>query len=134
MISSHTGAAPLTPETSHIGVPEKFPTHTPTVYRFEYPTHQLSRMSLLVPVLTAVQKRVASGLSRLKVALRASRSDKISEMMKEASRDITRRGAGSSWSGERRRALQDPLFARARYAFTSSQRLMSAVPRASDGP
>ena len=31
MTSCHTGAAPETPETSHIGSPEKLPTHTPTV-------------------------------------------------------------------------------------------------------
>ena len=31
MTSCHTGAAPDTPETSHIGAPEKLPTHTPTV-------------------------------------------------------------------------------------------------------
>src|SRR4030042_2047458 len=72
--SIQTGAAPVTPLTFHIGSPEKFPTHTPTVYFFEYPMHQLSLMSLLVPVLTAVQKRVANGFSNPKVRLRASLS------------------------------------------------------------
>jgi len=62
MISNHAGAAPETPETSHIGSPEKFPAQTPTVYRSEYPMHQLSRMSLLVPVFTADQNGVVSGL------------------------------------------------------------------------
>ena len=41
--------------------------------------HQLSRMSLLVPVFTALQKRVASGLSSPKVTLRLSRSARMSE-------------------------------------------------------
>src|SRR3989304_10023583 len=79
------GAAPVTPLTFHIGSPEKFPVQTPTVYLLEYPMHQLSLISLLVPVLTAVQKRVDKGFSRPKVALRASRSDRISEMRKVAS-------------------------------------------------
>ena len=30
-IAAHTGAAPVTPDTSHIGVPSALPTHTPTV-------------------------------------------------------------------------------------------------------
>src|SRR5512147_2133030 len=90
MSSSQMGAAPLTPETFHMAAPEKLPTHTPTVYRSEYPTHQLSRMSLLVPVLTAVQYLVASGLSRVKVALRASRSDRMSEIINAVSRESAR--------------------------------------------
>ena len=45
----------MIPLTFHIDSPLKFPTQTPTVYLLEYPMHQLSRMSLLVPVLTAVQ-------------------------------------------------------------------------------
>jgi hypothetical protein len=47
-------------------------------------------MSLLVPVFTAVQKRVDKGFSRPKVALRASRSDRISETRKVASLENTR--------------------------------------------
>jgi len=35
MMSSHTGAAPVMPETFHMGSPGKFPTQTPTVYRSE---------------------------------------------------------------------------------------------------
>ena len=84
MISTQMGAEPDIPLTFHIGSPEKFPTHTPTVYFSEYPMHQLSRISLLVPVLTAVQKRVASGLSRPKVVLRASLSDRMSDIRKAA--------------------------------------------------
>src|SRR5262245_56938383 len=84
MISSQAGAAPLTPLTSCIASPEKFPTQTPTVYRLENPTHQLSRMSLLVPVLTALQNRVARALSSPNVALRLSRSASTSETMKAA--------------------------------------------------
>ena len=33
--SSQTGAAPVTPLTSHMGSPVKLPTHTPTVKRGE---------------------------------------------------------------------------------------------------
>ena len=84
IISSQIGAAPDTPLTFFIGSPEKFPTQTPTVYFSEYPRHQLSRMSLLVPVLTAVQNRVDKGFSSPKVALRASRSERIWETIKAA--------------------------------------------------
>ena len=69
--SFHTGAAPETPDTSCIGKPLALPTHTPTVYRSDQPNAQLSRMSLLVPVFTAVQKRVPSTLSSPKVRARA---------------------------------------------------------------
>ena len=31
IVSSHTGAAPVTPDTPRIGRPSKLPTHTPTV-------------------------------------------------------------------------------------------------------
>ena len=72
--SSHTGAAPVTPLTSCMGAPEALPTQTPTVKRSEKPRHQLSRIAWLVPVFTAVKKRVASALSSPKVALRLSRS------------------------------------------------------------
>src|SRR4029077_8334481 len=80
--SSHTGAAPVTPLTSCMGAPEKFPTHTPTVNRRENPMHQLSRMSVLVPVLTAVQKRVERAFSSPNVALRLSRSASTSATRK----------------------------------------------------
>ena len=89
MTSAQTGAAPVMPLTFHIGSPVKFPTQTPTVYRLEYPIHQLSLISLLVPVLTAVQKRVAKGFSRPKVRLLAPRSERISEMRKAASFEKT---------------------------------------------
>ncbi len=46
--------------------------------------HQLSLMSLLVPVFTALQKRVESGFSRLKVALLASLSERMSDTRKAA--------------------------------------------------
>ncbi len=50
------GAAPVTPETSRIGEPSKFPTHTPTVNSGVKPIAQLSRKSELVPVLHATGK------------------------------------------------------------------------------
>jgi len=30
-MAAHTGVAPLTPDTFHIGAPSALPTHTPTV-------------------------------------------------------------------------------------------------------
>src|SRR5687767_15697888 len=99
----------------HIGSPEKFPTQTPTVNRFEYPIHQLSLMSLLVPVFTAVQKRVASGLSRLNVRLRLSRSESMSDTMKAASLESALRWF-APWplSNISRSSLQTPPLARQR--------------------
>ena len=58
--SASTGAAPLTPLTPCMGSPLALPTQTPTVNRSVKPMHQLSRMSLLVPVLTAAKPRVAN--------------------------------------------------------------------------
>src|SRR4030043_76216 len=87
--SIQMGAAPVTPLTFHIGSPEKFPVQTPTVYFLEYPMHQLSLISLLVPVFAAVQNRVDKGFSSPKVTLRASLSDNISEMRKDASFENT---------------------------------------------
>src|SRR5688572_15021274 len=99
----------------HIGSPEKFPTQIPTVNRLEYPMHQLSLMSLLVPVFTAVQKRVASGLSRLKVRLRLSRSERISDTMKAAPLDRALRSSDPrSLSNVSRNSLQTPPLARQR--------------------
>jgi hypothetical protein len=56
MISRHTGAAPLVPETARIESPSRLPTHTATVKRSEKPMHQLSRIAFDVPVLAAAQK------------------------------------------------------------------------------
>ena len=53
MMSRHTGAAPLVPETLRIGSPSALPTQTPTVNRGVKPMHQLSRIALDVPVFTA---------------------------------------------------------------------------------
>ena len=111
MISSHTGAAPLTPLTFHMEAPEKLPIQTPTVYRSEYPTHQLSRMSLLVPVLTAVQKRVASGFSRPNVSARLSRSDRMSDTRKAAPLLKTLPSFDRGVSGVRRDAVRTPPLA-----------------------
>ena len=51
--------------------------------------HQLSRMNLLVPVLTALQKGVASGLSRPNVTARPARSLRMSPTMYAAAADST---------------------------------------------
>ena len=50
---AHSGPAPVTPVTSPIGRPSKFPTHTPTAKSAVYPTVQLSRYPVLVPVFAA---------------------------------------------------------------------------------
>ena len=55
---------------------------------------QLSRISLLVPVLTAVQKRVANTLSVPKVRARALGSDKMSPTIKAAPASSARVNAG----------------------------------------
>src|SRR4051812_13718080 len=52
--------------------------------------HQLSRISLLVPVLTALQNRVARGFSKPKVVLRLSRSAKICDTRKAVSAEYKR--------------------------------------------
>ena len=115
MMVSQTGAAPVTPETRCIASPSKFPTQTPTVYSLLKPMHQLSRMSLLVPVLTALQKRVTSGLSRPKVTARPARSLKISATMKAASSLITRVGGSVvAWSCQIVKGLYIPPLARVR--------------------
>src|SRR6186997_1323797 len=74
------GAAPVTPETSRIGVPSKFPTHTPTVNSGVYPIAQLSRKSVLVPVLHATGKLKRNEEFRPKDCVRAELSLKISAM------------------------------------------------------
>ena len=53
MTSCMMGAAPVTPETSRMGAPLKLPTQTPTVNSGVKAMHQLSRKSVLVPVLQA---------------------------------------------------------------------------------
>src|SRR5947199_682843 len=114
MISSHTGAAPVIPLTFHIGSPEKFPAQTPTVQSREYPTHQLSRMSLLVPVFTEVQKGVARAFSSPKVALRLSRSASMCDTRNAAASEYTRRSSPVVSPGVRRRRLHRPLLASVR--------------------
>ena len=53
------------------------------------PTHQLSRMSLLVPVFTAAQCRDASGFSSPKVTLLASASESMLATIHEAAGSST---------------------------------------------
>ena len=111
----HAGAAPVTPDTSHIGAPSALPTHTPTVYREVKPTAQLSRMSLLVPVLTALKLRVASTLSKPKVRVRALLSARMSVTMKLASALKTRLSAFvGRWSARSKKGRATPPFASAR--------------------
>jgi hypothetical protein len=54
MMSCQIGAAPVIPEvrSGSIGELSLFPTHTAVTYEGVYPIVQLSRLSLLVPVLT----------------------------------------------------------------------------------
>src|SRR3989338_1070544 len=106
------GAAPVMPLTFHIDSPEKFPIHTPTVYWLEYPMHQLSLISLLVPVFTAVQNRVERGFSSPKVGLRATLSDNTSETIKDASlENIFFHDVSVSLSGTSLNLLQIPSLA-----------------------
>ena len=56
MVRLKMGPAPLDPETPRMGVLSKLPTQTPTVRSRVKPTHQLSRKSDEVPVLTAARK------------------------------------------------------------------------------
>src|SRR5690606_34051749 len=71
MMSCHAGPAPVTPLTWRMLTPVLLPTHTPTVYLSDQPTVQLSRISLLVPVLTAVQDGVDHARLRAKGQARA---------------------------------------------------------------
>ena len=72
-------------------------------------------MSLLVPVFTAVQKRVASGLSSPKVGLRLSRSERMLAMTNAAAAEysLTRR-AGRLAPARRRSGRHTPPLARVR--------------------
>jgi hypothetical protein len=90
---SHEGETPLT---ACIGRPPALPTQTPTVKRSVLPMHQLSRISLLVPVFTAAWPRVTSGLSRPKLAARAAGSARMCETSQAASGLKTWRAAGGS--------------------------------------
>ena len=90
-------------------------------------------MSLLVPVFTAVQNGVASAFSSPNVALRLSRSARMSATTNVAAGEST----GSATIGdaaESRSAPPRPPLASVRYAPTSSHRLTSAAPSASAGP
>ncbi len=72
------GPAPLTPEMPRIGELSKFPTHTPTVKSAVKPTHQLSRKSDEVPVLTAVRKGRLKGEWWPNAGERAALSERMS--------------------------------------------------------
>src|SRR5450830_694123 len=100
---------------------------------------QLSRMALLVPVLTAAHVCVDSGLDRPKVSVLAIGSAKISAMIKQALLLKTCLGGCSvlafrESSDVKRVGLHWPLFARARYAFVSCNKLVSAPPNAKPNP
>jgi len=137
--STHTGAAPLIPLTFHMGSPEKFPTHTPTVYFSEYPDAPVVPHVLAGPGFHRSPKACAQGFSRPKVGDRASRSERISEIRKAASgRRLEGRGDPAGRPCSRRSKTQfAPLSSIGqgpRYALTSSERLKSADPRARAGP
>src|SRR5690606_24198878 len=85
--------------------PALFPTQTPTVYRDDQPIHQLSRMSLLVPVFTADQIGVESGLSKPNVRARACLSDSMSPTIHAAPSLMTRFCADSAPARCTRRPL-----------------------------
>src|SRR5690606_17247565 len=89
MTSCQIGAAPVTPETLRMLAPLLLPTHTPTVKSLDQPSVQLSRMSLLVPVFTAVQNRVASTLSRPNPRALACLSERISPTSQAAIASMT---------------------------------------------
>src|SRR6185312_7985403 len=136
MISCHTGAAPVTPLTSCIASPSKLPTHTPTVNERENPMHQLSRISLLVPVFTALQKGVFNELSRPNVTERAARSLRMSATMNAgASCSSVRSSTEEATDGVVTRIDETrPPRASERYACTCSHRLTSADPSAREYP
>jgi hypothetical protein len=58
--------------------------------------HQLSRMSLLVPVFTAAKPRVARALARPKVRARALLSARMSVTRKTAAGSATRTGRAAA--------------------------------------
>ena len=82
---------------------------------------QLSRMSLLVPVFTAVQKRVVSTLSVPKVRARASGSAKMSPTMNAAR-------ASSAWVQSPAAAVGRAAGVRAGVTEGSCQRTGQASP------
>src|SRR5690606_19630444 len=127
--SCQMGAAPLTPDTSRMLRPALLPTHTPTVYRTDHPTPQLSRMSLLVAVLTAAQCRVARGLSNPNVRARAPRSERMSPTIHAASGSTTCRPWAFTCPFLACGASQRPPSANARYAAVRLSRSTSALPR-----
>src|SRR4030067_39734 len=96
--------------------------------------HQLSRISLLVPVLTAAQYGVESGFSRPKVTARAPRSERMSDTMKAASLEIAFFEGGFPSRGRSVGSLHLPPFASVLYAVTSSYRVTSAEARAREEP
>src|SRR4030066_1202580 len=96
--------------------------------------HQLSRISLLAPVLPAAQYGVESGFSRPKVTARAPRSERMSDTMKAASLEIACFEGGFPSRSRSVGSLHLPPVARVLYAFTSSYRVTSAEPRAREKP
>ena len=71
------GPAPLTPVTSTIGVLSALPTHTPTTRFGVKPITQLSRKSVVVPVLAAAGRPMLSALFGPKPRSRAELSLRI---------------------------------------------------------
>src|SRR5258708_2792209 len=85
------GDAPDTPEaTCFIAVLSLFPTHTPTISSWLQPIAQLSFLSLVVPVLTAIGLPVLSKELAPNAIVRAELSVKILSIKNASSGDITR--------------------------------------------
>jgi hypothetical protein len=86
-------------------------------------------MSLLVPVFTALQKRVASTLSVPKVRARALPSDRMSPTMKAARASSAGGGSGLA-SAATATALKRPPLASVRKALVRCSSGTSALPSA----
>src|SRR4030067_529450 len=96
--------------------------------------HQLSRISLLVPVLTADQYGVESGFSRPHVTARAPRSETMSDRMTAASLELSCFEGAFPSRCRRVGSLHLPPVASVLYAFTSSYRVTSAEPTRREKP
>lgn len=106
--AARIGPAPVTPLTSSIGRPSKFPTHAPTVTSGVTPSAQLSRQPVEVPVFVAAGKGGSSTDSLPKAPARASARSSTSAMTKAASREIARRRRRGSARVKRSSANRPP--------------------------
>src|SRR5207245_4766160 len=86
-----SGLAPVTPLTSFMGRPLKFPTHTATVNPPVVPTAQLSVKCRLVPVFTATGNGKSNGVLSPNPGMRATGSLRTSSTIAAARGETTRR-------------------------------------------